>query len=48
MDPNVLEGSASVGETGGILTAATAAPLGLGYFPNPNKSSNGETLALLR
>ena len=48
MDPNVHEALASVGESRGIPTAATAAPLGLGYFPNPNKSSNGETLALLR
>ena len=34
MDPNDLKGSASVGETRGIITAATAAPLRLGFFPN--------------
>ena len=48
MDPNDLKGSASVGETRGIIAAATAAPLRLGFFPNPNKTNIGETLALLR
>lgn len=45
MDPDDLQGSATVGESRRILIAATAAPLRLSFLPIAIMTNIGETLA---
>ena len=45
MDPNDLQGSATVGESRRNLIAATAAPLRLSFLPNASMANIGESLA---